>query len=124
MMVWFQIMLFSLAAGLMLFFTNKTDKSKVRNLYYLIFIIIFSVLITTAFALQARIDTSNIVFGFILPSMIISIILCIEAIFVSKVINKYINVVNIFLYLPIFIIVLWVVYFITLTIIISFYPGS
>jgi len=123
-MVWFQIILFSVIAGIVLFFINKTDSEKSKKLYYLIFTIIFSILLTIAFGLQARIDASNIMFGYILPSTIFSITLCVEAIFISIGIKKYTKIVNIFLYLPIFLLVLWVVYFITMTALVSFYPGS
>jgi bacteriorhodopsin len=123
-MVWLQIILFSLGSGISLFFINKTDNAKIRKFYYLIFVIISTILITAAFGFQARIDTSNIVLGFIVPSTILSIILCAEAIFISIIINKYTNVVSVFLYLPIFLFVVWIIYFITMTVVVCFYPGS
>lgn len=123
-MVWLQIILFSVASGIVLFFINKTDSIKSRNIYYLIFVIIFSVSITVTFGLQARIDTSSIMFGYILPGAIFSIILCSEAIFSSIFISKYTNIKSIFLYLPIFLLILWPMYFMTILILASFYPGS
>ena len=123
-MVWLQITLFSLLAGTILFFINKKEYAKFRKFYYLIFIIAFSVLITAAFGFQARIDTSDIIFSYLLPSTILSIVLCAEAIFISIVIHKYADIANVFFYLPVFLLMLWVVYFITGTIIVSFYPGS
>jgi len=123
-MIWVQIITFSVAAGVVLFLINNMDSVKSRKLYYLIFAVIFSVLITTAVGLQARIDTSNIVLGYIIPSIIFSIIICAEAILISIGIKKYANVTNIFLYLPIFLLVSGGIYLITMTIIVSFYPGS
>ncbi len=123
-MVWLQIILFSVVAGIVLFFVNKANSVKSRKPYYLIFTIIFSILITIAVGLQARIDTSNIIFGYIVPSTIFSVILCAEAILISLGIKKYTNIANIFLYLPIFLLILWVMYFITMTVLVSFYPGS
>ncbi|VAW89395.1 hypothetical protein MNBD_GAMMA17-796 [hydrothermal vent metagenome] len=123
-MIWVQIITFSVAAGVVLFLINNMDSVKSRKFYYLIFAVIFSVLITTAVGLQARIDTSNIVFGYIIPSIIFSIIICAEAILISIGIKKYANVTNIFLYLPIFLLVSGGIYLITMTIIVSFYPGS
>ncbi len=123
-MIWLQIILFIVVAGVILFLISNTDSVKSRKLYYLIFTVIFSVLITAAVGLQARIDTSNIVFGYIVPSIIFSIILCAEAILISIGIKKYTNIANIFLYLPIFLLVLGGVYFITMTVLVSFYPGS
>lgn len=123
-MIWVQIITFSVAAGVVLFLINNMDSVKSRKFYYLIFAVIFSVLITTAVGLQARIDTSNIVLGYIIPSIIFSIIICAEAILISIGIKKYANVTNIFLYLPIFLLVSGGIYLITMTIIVSFYPGS
>jgi hypothetical protein len=123
-MIWIEIILFSVTAGAVLFFINKVDSAKSRKLYYLIFIIMFSVLITIAAGLRARIDTSNIIFGYIVPSILLSVVLCSEAILVSIGIRKLTNKANTFLYFPLFLLSLWVVSFLTMAVAVSIYPGS
>lgn len=123
-MVWFQIILLSTIAGIALFFINKTGNVKSRKYYFLLFIIVLSCVIMVAFGLQARIDTSNIIFGYILPGGVFSMILCAEAVFISIIINKYTKIDNIIFYLPTFFLGLGLVNYITLLALASFYPGS
>lgn len=90
-MIWIEIILLSVTAGATLFLINKSDNIRLRNLYYLIFTIIFTILITIAVGFQARIDTSRIISGYIVPCIIFSVILCSEAILISIGIRKFTN---------------------------------
>ena len=123
-MIWLQIILFSIIAGIVLFLIHKVDRKKSTIPYYIIFTLIFSILIATAIGFQARIDTSNIIFSYILPSTVFSITLCIEAIIVSIAIKNYTNIKSMLLYLPTFILLLLIIYFLTMTVLVSIYPGS
>lgn len=123
-MAWIQIVAFSLAAGLVLHGADKIAEVRRRRRWHLIFVIVFSVAITVAFGLQARIDRVHPVIGFLVPSMLIAALLCMEAWLVAACIRRYTSIKTLVAFLPVFLAVLWAVCFVTMTLMVLVYPGS
>lgn len=124
-MVWFQIITISIASGIWLYYIEYKNKSRIKILHYAIFLLCMSIF-TSILVIKAQFGMSDPGYFEIetLGLVLLFTILGIEAIYVAKFIqNKGPNY-SVFLYLPLFLLGIGIVSFITMLILVAFYPGS
>ena len=124
-MVWFQIVTISIVSGVWLYYIGYKNKSRKKLLHYAIFLFCIPVL-SSVLIINAQFEVSDPDYLGIetLGLVLLLMTLGIEAIYVAKFIQNKVPSHNIFLYLPIFLLGLGIVSFITMLILVAFYPGS
>jgi len=124
-MVWFQIITISIASGIWLYYIGYKHKPRKKQLNYAIFLlcmpILASILVINE---QFKISGPNY-FGIeMLELILLFLIVSIEAIYIAKYIKKFIPKYNIFSFVPLYIVSLWLVSFFTVVIVGLVHPGS
>lgn len=123
-MIWLQIVAFSMVAATVLHQIGRQEQARRRRFCYTAFAICFTMAITIAFGLQARIDTASPVTGFLLPALLVSAMVCAAALLVATGLRRYTNLTRLPAYVPAFVLALWAICFVALTIAAATYPGS
>ena len=124
-MVWVQILSISIASGIWLYYIGRIHDSHKKRLHYAIFLFCTPILVSILVINEQFIISSPNYFGVEMLELVsFHLAISIEAIYTAKCVKQFISKDNIFYFVPLYVVCLWILTFLTIVIVGLVYPGS